>query len=164
MGDEVEHRLGDLVAPRRARRRPGRCATLRSSTSAQIISVMPSTSAQATRANASRSLPYAASSPVHALLRQHLPELLAVLRARLDGVRPADLLRLLDVGLARRRVEADHLDAGLRLRAWPLPGCRTSRSRSAPRRRGPFGRDTRAALAVSDLYLSRLMISATSAL
>src|SRR5215510_14069583 len=46
---------------------------------------------------------------------EHLLQLLSVLGARLDGVGPADLLRLHDVGLARRRVEADGLDACLRL-------------------------------------------------
>src|SRR5215470_16200272 len=89
--------------------------TFRSSTSAQIMSVMANISAQATRAMASSSFPYAASNRSMELLREHLLQLLAVLRARLDGIRPADLLRFLDVGLAGRRVEVDGLDAGLGL-------------------------------------------------
>src|SRR3954471_4804271 len=49
------------------------------------------------------------------LLGQHLLELRPVDGSRLDRRRPADLLRLLDIGFARRRVEGDHLDAGLGL-------------------------------------------------
>src|SRR5882762_8690464 len=49
------------------------------------------------------------------LFRKHLLQLRAVYRASLDGVRPADLLRLLDERLAGRRVESDHLDARLGL-------------------------------------------------
>src|SRR5262245_57417871 len=102
---------------------PGMTRTLRSKTSAQIISVMPNTSAQATSANASSSLPYAASAR-SMLLREHLLEFGAVHRARLDGVRPADFLRLLDIGPGGRRVEADRLDArrGLALRLLLVVG------------------------------------------
>src|SRR3954470_19328788 len=106
--------------------RPGMMRTFLSSTSAQIMSVMPKTSAHAARANASSIVPYAASSrsiagrsiagrSIIELLRQDLSQLLAVLRARLDGIGPADLLRFLDVRLARGRVEGDGLDAGVGL-------------------------------------------------
>src|SRR5206468_8996123 len=43
------------------------------------------------------------------LFREHLLQLRAVYRACLDGVRPADILRLLDERLVGRRVESDHL-------------------------------------------------------
>src|SRR3954469_1094303 len=105
--------------------------TFLSSTSAQIMSVMAKTSAHAARANASSILPYAASSrsiagrsiagrsiagrSIIELLRQDLSQLLAVLRARLDGIGPADLLRFLDIRLARGRIEGDGLDAGVGL-------------------------------------------------
>src|SRR3954471_8031321 len=101
--------------------RPGTMRTFLSSTSAQIMSVMPKTSAHAARANASSILPYAASSrsiagrSIIELLRQDLSQLLAVLRARLDRIGPADLFHSLNIRLARGRVEADGLDAGFGL-------------------------------------------------
>src|SRR5258708_3611240 len=104
---------------------PGMMRTFRSSTSAQIITVMARISPAPSRASAPRRRPYPASMRSmrfsRDLRREKLLQLRPVLRARLDRAGPAYLLRLLDVGPAGRRIECDRLDAGLGLLARLFP-------------------------------------------
>src|SRR5262245_24741818 len=91
---------------------PGISSTLRSSTSAQIMSAIAPSRAHAASANASSTLPQACERRSKLFLREQLLHLRAVLRRQLDEAGPARLVGLLHVLLRSRVVEADRLDAG----------------------------------------------------
>src|SRR5258708_15722357 len=91
--------------------------TLRSSTSAQITSIIANSTTQPASAKAFRRLPYKSDRRFTSgrLFAEELFHLWTIGRARLDRARPAHFIGLVVALLGVRGIEVDGLDAGLRL-------------------------------------------------